>query len=109
MPLRRAGCPPLPGQDLVACSVLGKLAWFALILVYEMPMVGCSSAMPLRGQKSLGPLKMSLKMAHKVILPPKKNYIPQFLKQRDINSCFRPLSVLQVFSLVDIVVEKRNI
>jgi hypothetical protein len=29
---------------------------------------------------------MSLKMAHKVILPPKKNYIPQFLKQRDINS-----------------------
>jgi hypothetical protein len=29
---------------------------------------------------------MSLEMAHKVILPPKKNYIPQFLKQRDINS-----------------------
>jgi hypothetical protein len=29
---------------------------------------------------------MSLKMAHKVILPPQKNYIPQFLKQRDINS-----------------------
>ena len=29
----------------------------------------------LRGQKSLGPLKMSLEMAHKVILPPKKNYI----------------------------------
>ncbi len=25
-------------------------------------------------------------MAHKVIVPPKKNYIPQFLKQRDINS-----------------------
>jgi hypothetical protein len=40
----------------------------------------------LRGQKSLGPLKMSLEMAHKVIVPPKKNYIPQFLKQRDINS-----------------------
>jgi hypothetical protein len=31
---------------------------------------------------------MSLKMAHKVILPPQKNYIPQFLKQRDINSYF---------------------
>ncbi len=31
---------------------------------------------------------MSLEMAHKVILPPKKNYIPQFLKQRDINSYF---------------------
>jgi hypothetical protein len=27
-------------------------------------------------------------MAHKVILSPKKNYIPQFLKQRDINSYF---------------------
>jgi hypothetical protein len=44
----------------------------------------------LRGQKSLGPLKMSLEMAHKVIVPPKKNYIPQFLKQRDINSYYRP-------------------
>ncbi len=43
----------------------------------------------LRGQKSLGPLKMSLEMAHKVIVPPKKNYIPQFLKQRDINSYIR--------------------
>jgi hypothetical protein len=32
---------------------------------------------------------MSLEMAHKVILPPKKNYIPQFLKQRDINSYYR--------------------
>ncbi len=29
---------------------------------------------------------MSLEMAHKVMVPPKKNYIPQFLKQRDINS-----------------------
>jgi hypothetical protein len=37
---------------------------------------------------------MSLKMAHKVILPPKKNYIPQFLKQRDINSYYF-LSVLE--------------
>jgi hypothetical protein len=27
-------------------------------------------------------------MAHKVIVPPKKNYIPQFLKQRDINSYY---------------------
>jgi hypothetical protein len=33
---------------------------------------------------------MSLEMAHKVILPPKKNYIPQFLKQRDINSYYAP-------------------
>jgi hypothetical protein len=34
---------------------------------------------------------MSLEMAHKVILPPKKNYIPQFLKQRDINSYYYTL------------------
>ncbi len=32
-----------------------------------------------RGQKRRGPLKMSLEMAHKVILPPKKNYIKKFL------------------------------
>jgi hypothetical protein len=32
--------------------------------------------------------KLSLEMANKVILPPKKNYIPQFLKQRDINSYY---------------------
>jgi hypothetical protein len=36
---------------------------------------------------------MSLEMAHKVILPPKKNYIPQFLKQRDINSYYFDLSM----------------
>ncbi len=29
---------------------------------------------------------MSLEMAHKVIVPPKKNYIPKFLKQRDIGN-----------------------
>jgi hypothetical protein len=29
---------------------------------------------------------MSLEMAQKVIVPQKKNYVPQFLKQRDINS-----------------------
>ena len=29
---------------------------------------------------------MSLEMAHKVIVPQKKNYVPQFLKQRYINS-----------------------
>jgi alpha-tubulin suppressor-like RCC1 family protein len=37
---------------------------------------------------------MSLKMAHKVILPPKKNYIPQFLKQRDINSYFLLMQII---------------
>jgi hypothetical protein len=34
------------------------------------------------------PLKMSLEIAHKVIVQQKKNYVPQFLKQRDINSYF---------------------
>ncbi len=42
----------------------------------------------LRGQKSLGPLKMSLETAQKVIVPQKKNYVLHFLKQRDINSYF---------------------
>ena len=40
---------------------------------------------------------MSLEMAHKVIVPPKKNYIPQFLKQRDINSYFTSLERLYLF------------
>ncbi len=40
---------------------------------------------------------MSLEMAQKVIVPPKKNYVPQFLKQRDINSYFSPLSFTAVF------------
>ncbi len=44
----------------------------------------------LRGQKSLGPLKISLKMAHKVIVPPKKLY-PAVSKQRDINSYYAVL------------------
>jgi hypothetical protein len=32
---------------------------------------------------------MSLEMAQKVIVPQKKNYVPQFLKQRDINSYYK--------------------
>ncbi len=36
-------------------------------------------------------------MAHKVIVQQKKNYVPQFLKQRDINSYFSPLSFVAVF------------
>jgi hypothetical protein len=40
---------------------------------------------------------MSLKMAHKVILPPKKNYIPQFLKQRDINSYYIALGFRNLY------------
>ncbi len=38
----------------------------------------------------LTPLKMSLEMAQKVIVPQKKNYVQQFLKQRNINSYFDP-------------------
>jgi hypothetical protein len=41
---------------------------------------------------------MSLEMAHKVILPPKKNYIPQFLKQRDINSYYLTLRTRQLIT-----------
>jgi hypothetical protein len=41
---------------------------------------------------------MSLEMAHKVILPPQKNYIPQFLKQRDINSYNVPHTVSTVYT-----------
>ena len=32
--------------------------------------------------------KLSLEMANKVIVPQKINYLPQFLKQRDINSYY---------------------
>ncbi len=39
-----------------------------------------------RGQKSRGPLKMSQEMAKKFIVPKKKNYVPKFLKQRDIGN-----------------------
>jgi hypothetical protein len=39
---------------------------------------------------------MSLEMAHKVILPPQKNYIPQFLKQRDINSYYTIYPFLKI-------------
>jgi hypothetical protein len=42
---------------------------------------------------------MSLEMAHKVILPPKKNYIPQFLKQRDINSYYHVHDLLPILGL----------
>ena len=33
---------------------------------------------------------MSLEMAQKVIVPQKKNYVPHFLKQPDINSYYEP-------------------
>jgi hypothetical protein len=39
-----------------------------------------------KGSKKSWPPQNVPRMAHKVILPPKKNYILQFLKQRDINS-----------------------
>ncbi len=45
----------------------------------------------LRGPRLFWPLKMSLEMAQKVVVPQKKNYVPQFLKQRDINSYYTNL------------------
>jgi hypothetical protein len=38
-------------------------------------------------------------MAHKVIVPQKKNYVPQFLKQRDINSYYVPETPIELASL----------
>ncbi len=58
----------------------------------------CCARDNLRGQKSLGPLKMSLEMAHKVIVQQKKNYVPQFLKQRDINSYYVPETHIMYFT-----------
>ena len=51
---------------------------------------------------SLGPLKKSLKMAQKVIVPQKKNYVPQFLKRRYINSynILTPYIIMQQISLM---------
>ncbi len=44
---------------------------------------------------------MSREMAHKVILPPKKNYIKKFLKQRDINSYKPPPPLYTIASVGD--------
>ena len=40
------------------------------------------------GAKTFLTPKLSLEMAQKVIVPQKENYVPQFLKQRDINSYY---------------------
>ncbi len=39
---------------------------------------------------------MSLEMAHKVIVPQKKNYVLKFLKQRDIGIFMYPSAVCNV-------------
>ncbi len=39
---------------------------------------------------------MSLETAQKVFVPQKKNYVPHFLKQRDINSYINPLESFSV-------------
>jgi hypothetical protein len=51
VPRHKAGWPlyldsPLCQGGLMACSMLGQLAWLAAILVKEMPAVGCTSNMP---------------------------------------------------------------
>ena len=50
----------------------------------------------LRGQKSQGPLKKSLEMAQKVIVP-KKNYVPNFLKQWNIGNFMYFCNHFQMF------------
>jgi hypothetical protein len=47
---------------------------------------------------------MSLEMAQKVIVPQKKNYVPQFLKQRDINSYFLQYLNTCVFSRMTVII-----
>jgi hypothetical protein len=44
---------------------------------------------------------MSLETAQKVIVPQKKNYVPHFLKQRDINSYLskRPGKIKSIVSI----------
>ncbi len=53
----------------------------------------------LRGQKSLGPLKMSLEMAHKVIVPQKKIMSRSFLNSGTLIVIRNPISVY--FSLLE--------
>jgi len=48
-------------------------------------------------------------MAHKVILPPQKNYIPQFLKQRDINSYYSPYAVLYALNSQHQLFDNKNL
>jgi hypothetical protein len=45
-------------------------------------------------------LAQSLEMAHKVIVPQKKNYVPQFLKQRDINSYYLPHVIFIIIVII---------
>jgi hypothetical protein len=40
-------------------------------------------------------------MAHKVIVPQKKKYVPQFLKQRDINSYILIFIYISDLRLID--------
>ena len=47
---------------------------------------------------------MSLEMAKKVIVPQKKNYVPQFLKQQDINSYYIPAAVIFLYAVCKILV-----
>ncbi len=51
--------------------------------------------LPLRGQKSLGPLKMSLEMAHKVIVPQKKIMSRSFLNSGTLIVILAPFSLTQ--------------
>jgi hypothetical protein len=51
---------------------------------------------------------MSLETAQKVIVTQKKNYVPQFLKQRDINSYFVSMLGISIIVSFRIVGSKRQ-
>jgi hypothetical protein len=51
---------------------------------------------------------MSREMAHKVIVPPKKNYVPKFLKQRDIGNFMYQSAVVYCCCLLLRVLTKKN-
>ena len=68
---------------IFTCPVVGKsdpflFELFSTLCLLPLRNIGCARD-NLRSQKSLGPLKMSLKMAHKVIVPQKKIISRSFL------------------------------
>jgi hypothetical protein len=61
----------------------------------------------LEGQKSLGPLKISLEMSHKVICPQKKN-LPHFQNQRYINSYMKFANLVEGFAKSPRIFERKT-
>ncbi len=65
-------------EDLVACCVLGQLAWLAAILEKEMPAAGCTSAMPAVTPGSEGGEEFSLPPCRAFLhrSPPREAHLP---------------------------------